>query len=206
MTYLYKPDFKIEGKVHSPGSVQRIDYQWSKGYWERRAELDQIRCDTFRIKWGSTGCVFVNSAPTYAFNAKRYPQAAAHAWLIQTKLPNQAGSYTQEKPLYYMGDEAQNKRSRDRICPTGWAAANGDASALDDARDELNCDEFAFASTYNRGGMKNAEGGMNEAVPTDSTTGIPNGSACVQTFAKKQGTKVHLYNIDNGVVPTLHEV
>ncbi|MFH9735741.1 hypothetical protein [Streptomyces sp. NPDC017260] len=48
---------------------------------------------------------------------------------------------------YYKGDEAQNNRSRNRICPTGWAANNGDASALADAADTLNCDEFAFASS-----------------------------------------------------------
>lgn len=44
-----------------------------------------------------------------------------------------------------MGDSAQNTRSRGRLCPTGWAAQNGDASALVDAADTLNCDEFAFA-------------------------------------------------------------
>ncbi|WP_328665522.1 hypothetical protein OG905_00910 [Streptomyces sp. NBC_00322] len=206
MTYRYKPDVKIEGTVHSPGIEQKVDYQWSKGYWQDTRDLDQIRCDTFKTKWGSTGCVFVNSAPTYVFNAKRYPQAAAHAWLIQTVLPNHAGSEAQDKPLYYMGDSAQNTRNRDRICPDRWAAENGDASALDDATDKLNCDEFAFASSYNSGGMKKSEGGLNEAVPTGSTTGIPNGSACVQSFAKKHGTKVHLYNIDNGKVPTFNEV
>ncbi|MFB7191408.1 hypothetical protein ACFC0C_40430 [Streptomyces sp. NPDC056178] len=61
-------------------------------------------------------------------------------------------------PLYYMGDESQNTRSRARICPTGWAKDNGDASALVDVSDELNCDEFAFASSYNSGGMSAAEG------------------------------------------------
>ncbi|MGH4036072.1 hypothetical protein ACQB60_45070 [Actinomycetota bacterium Odt1-20B] len=58
--------------------------------------------------------------------------------------------------------------------------------------------------------MKKSEGGLNEAVPTGSTTGTPNGKACVQTFAKKYGTKIHLYNIDFGgevdQVPTLGEV
>lgn len=39
---------------------------------------------------GSTtaGCVFVNHAPTYSFNAKAFPQAAAHAWLIQNSTPS----------------------------------------------------------------------------------------------------------------------
>ncbi|CAM5565368.1 hypothetical protein GCM10010256_73280 [Streptomyces coeruleorubidus] len=60
-----------------------------------------------------------------------------------------------------MGGSAQNTRSRNRVCSTGWAAANGDASALVDAADALNCDEFAFASSYNSGGMSSAEGGLN---------------------------------------------
>jgi hypothetical protein len=58
-----------------------------------------------------------------------------------------------QKPLYYMGDSAQNSRRRNRICPTGWAAANGDAYALVDAADALNCDKFAFVSSYNSGSM-----------------------------------------------------
>ncbi|GDY68764.1 hypothetical protein SAV14893_081570 [Streptomyces avermitilis] len=58
-------------------------------------------------------------------------------------MPNHSGSKSAQKPLYYMGDSAQNSRSRNRICSTGWAAENGDASALVDAADTLNCDEFA---------------------------------------------------------------
>ncbi|GAA3112510.1 hypothetical protein ACFQ0X_43305 [Streptomyces rectiviolaceus] len=54
--------------------------------------------------------------------------------------------------------------------------------------------------------MKKSEGGLNEAIPSGSTTGTPNGDACVQSFAKKHGTKVHLYNVDNGKVPTFSEV
>ncbi|WP_405889199.1 hypothetical protein OG427_00155 [Streptomyces sp. NBC_00133] len=184
---------------------QKVDYQWSKGYWKDNPDLDQIRCDTLTTHT-ATGCVFVNSAPTYVFNAKKHPQAAAHAWLIQTMLPNHAGSESYGKPLYYMGNSDQNTTNRGRICPKRWAAASGDASALDDANDALNCDEFAFASSYNSGGMKKSEGGLNEAVPTGSTTGDPDGSACVQSFAKKHETKIHLYNIDNGKVPTFNEV
>ncbi|MER5465460.1 hypothetical protein ABT010_33185 [Streptomyces sp. NPDC002668] len=190
MKYWYKPDVKIEGQVHSPGMGQKVDYQWSKGYWQDTPDLDQIRCDTLTTHT-ATGCVFVNSAPTYVVNAKKHPQAAAHAWLIQTMLPNHAGAESYSKPLYYMGNSDQNTTNRGRICPKAWAAANGDASALDDANDALNCDEFTFAPSYNSGGMKKSEGGLNEAVPTGSTTGTPDGSACVQSFAKKHGTTHH---------------
>jgi hypothetical protein len=102
-----------------------------------------------------------------------------------------------------MGDSAQNSRSRNRICPTGWAAANGDASALVDAADTLNCDEFAFASSYNSGGMSSAEGGLNPALNPGSTT--PTGAACIGTYAKKSGTAVHLFSL-NGTDPTFKEV
>ncbi|MFG2628180.1 hypothetical protein [Streptomyces sp. NPDC048473] len=102
-----------------------------------------------------------------------------------------------------MGDEAQNKRSRGRICPTGWVADNGDPSALVGAADMLNCDEFAFASSYNSGGMSTAEGGISPALLPGGTT--PTGDACIGTYAKKLGTAVHLFSI-NGTDPTFKEV
>ncbi|MET8450232.1 hypothetical protein [Streptomyces sp. NPDC005209] len=203
--YLYKPDVKIDANIlPSDGRIRPFmtGYQWSKGYDAATADLDQIRCDTTTAGPG-TGCIFVNSAPTYAFNAKAFPQAAAHAWLIQTYTPKHPGSLSALKPLYYMGDKAQNTRSRGRMCPTGWAKENGDASALVDAADELNCDEFAFASTYNSGGMSTAEGGLNPAVKDGSTT--PTGDACIGTYAKKYGSAVHLFSI-NGTDPTFKEV
>ncbi|MFF4013754.1 hypothetical protein [Streptomyces sp. NPDC001843] len=203
--YLYKPDVKIDADIlPSDGKIRpfQTGYQWSKGYSASTADLDQIRCDTTNAGPG-TGCVFVNSAPTYAFNAKAFPQAAAHAWLIQTYTPKHPGSLSALKPLYYMGDEAQNSRSRNRICPTGWAKENGDASALVDAADALNCDEFAFASSYNSGGMSTAEGGLNPALLPGGTT--PTGAACIGTYAKKLGSAVHLFSL-NGTDPTFKEV
>jgi hypothetical protein len=53
--------------------------------------------------------------------------------------------------------------------------------------------------------MASGEGGLNPAVPDDSTTGTPNGSACVQTYATKVNGTMHLYNL-NGTVPTWTEV
>ncbi|MEU9015644.1 hypothetical protein AB0D12_39415 [Streptomyces sp. NPDC048479] len=190
MKYWFKPDVKIEGQVHSPGMVQKVDYQWSKGYWQDTPDLDQIRCDTLTTHT-ATGSVFVNSAPTYVFNAKKHPQAAAHAWLIQTMLPNHAGAESYGKPLYYMGNSDQNATNRGRICPKGWAAANSDAGALDDANDALNCDEFAFASSYNSGGMKKSEGSLNEAVPTGTTTGDPDGEG-LRAVLRQEARDEHL--------------
>lgn len=112
--------------------------------------------------------MFGNSAPTHALNAKAYPQAAAHAWTIRTRPPTRVLS-PRASPLYYTGDQSQNTRSRARICPTGRAKDNGDASALVDVSDELNCDECAFTSSYNSGGMSAAESGLNPATVAGST-------------------------------------
>ncbi|MFC5654277.1 hypothetical protein [Streptomyces nogalater] len=207
--YLYKPDIQIDANILPADGKFRpfvTGYQWSLDYDGGTEDLDRIRCDTPAAGASDgvvPGCVFVNHAPVYTFNAKAFPQAAAHAWLIQKATPKHPGSMADQKPLYYMGDEAQNARSRNRICPTGWAADNGDASALVDAADTLNCDEFAFASSYNSGGMSATEGGLNPAIPAGKTT--PNGDACIGTYAKKHGSMVHLFSL-NGTDPTFSEV
>ncbi|MGW8437808.1 hypothetical protein ACWGKS_21895 [Nocardiopsis sp. NPDC055879] len=206
--YIFQPDVTIGMSVTGPDGflVPSLNtFPWSEEDRHQAEELDHIRCDTKGSGSSVNGCVFLNAAPTYPFNAANYPQAAAHAWLIQSMSPNQPGSRAAENPLYYMGDKDQNSRNRSRICgEPGWAADNGHASALDDAEDQLNCDEFSFASSYNSGGMAESEGGLNEAVPADSTTGTPNGRACIQTFAKEHEGRVHLYNID-GLFPEFTE-
>lgn len=204
--YLLQPDFTLGLNVQDSAGrwyPSLNTFTWSDESWHQADELSHVRCDT-KVD-SSSGCVFLNAAPTLPFNSANYPQAAAHAWLVQTMAPNQPGSRSAGKPLYYMSDESQNSTNRRRICPTGWAAGNGHSSALDDANDQLNCDEFAFASSYNSGGMSESEGGLNEAVPDGSTTGTPNGSACIQTFAKEYEGRVHLYNID-GAIPDFTEV
>ena len=202
--YLFQPDVTLGMSVQDSVPILS-EYVWSLDPWLQAEDLDQVRCDTKGSGSKTSGCVFLNAAPTYPFNSASYPQAAAHAWLIQTMTPHQPGSQSADKPMYYMGDDRQQTRNRGRICKSGWAADNGDASALDDDLDTLNCDEFAFASSYNSGGMAASEGGLNEAVPEGSTRGTPNGSACIQTFAKEHEDEIHLYNID-GMIPDFTEV
>ncbi|MFE1839758.1 golvesin C-terminal-like domain-containing protein [Streptomyces sviceus] len=205
-TYFFHPDVKIDGDEYpSDGSIQyqTTGYQWSAST-SRATDLDTVRCDTVVTVGG--GCVFSNYAPTYTFNGAKYPQAAAHAWLIQTFSPKHPGSKATGQPLYYLSDTSQRDKNRGRMCPTGWAADNGDLSALDGADDSiLNCDEFAFGASYNSGGMNSSEGGLNPAIPDDSTTGVPNGRACIETYATKVNGTMHLYNL-NGTVPTWTEV
>jgi hypothetical protein len=198
-TYDFDTDFRIDslligGNVPAPGL--QTGYQWGM---DEPSDLQQIRCDT-KAQFSASGCVFVNVAPVYTFNAAKYPQAAAHAWLLQEKLPNTMGVRTRQTPLYYLpgGTRADGTNNRDVICDEkDWANKYGDASAMDGATDKPNCDEFAFNSTYNSGGMPKAEGGLNP---------VSSGKECVQTFTKKAGDgAVHLYNID-GKVPTWKEV
>lgn len=206
--YLLKPDVTI-GMTVENSDGEGAEYTWSDEPWPQTVGLEYVRCDTKghnRQHWEDAGCVFLNSPPTYSFNSENYPQAAAHAWLIQNMTPNRPGNRyggTAGKPMYFMGDENQRDRSRRRICPSGWAVNNGDESALDESDPGLNCDEFAFASTYNSGGMSQAEGGLNEAVPPGGRA--PNGRACIQTFAKEHEGDIHLYNID-GMIPDFAEV
>ncbi|WP_189959348.1 hypothetical protein [Streptomyces violascens] len=198
--YDLRTDFMIKGILiagNTPGPTLMTDFRWAMS---DPSDLEEIRCDTKGTGATVSGCVFKNVAPSYTFNAAKFPQAAAHAWLLQEKLPNTMGVKTRDTPLYYLpgGKRADGKNNRDVICDVAsWASTYGDASAMDGAGDKPNCDEFAFNATYNSGGMPKAEGGLNE---------VSSGSQCVQTFTKKASDgAVHLYNID-GQAPTWREV
>lgn len=171
----------------------------------------QIRCDT--IASTKPGCVFHKYIPTWVMNFKKYPAAVAHGWLIQSKLPNHPGSESAGKPMKYLPQASKNahnhdpQRNRDVICPKGsdgksWASVYGnpDATLLPEIKptDTPSCDEFAYASTYNSGGMPASIGGLNE---------VTSGDACVQTYATrvKQG-EWHLYDDIREAAPTWKEV
>jgi hypothetical protein len=61
--------------------------------------------------------------------------------------------------------------NRKVICPDGWAAKSGHPAATTvtdiSASDTLSCDEFAFASTYNSGGMPADMEGTNPVTSGD---------------------------------------
>ncbi|MCD9195189.1 hypothetical protein [Streptomyces albireticuli] len=198
--YDLRADFMIKGILiagNTPGPVFMTDFRRAMS---DPSDQEEIRCDTKGTASALSGCEFKNVAPGYTFNAAKYPQAAAHTWLLQEKLPNTMGVKTRDTPLYYLpgGTRADGKKNRDAICDVAsWAKGNGDLSAMDGAGDKPNCDEFAFNTTYNSGGMPKSEGGLNE---------VSSGSQCVQTFTKKADDRaVHLYDID-GHAPTWREV
>ncbi|MFD7017380.1 Tat pathway signal protein [Streptomyces sp. NPDC059928] len=170
----------------------------------------EIRCDT--IVKSTPGCVFDQYKPTYVMNSKKFPAAAAHAWLVQEKLPGHFGSKKYGTPLTYLGSDVMSKAdptvkqsdaNRDVICPKSFKK-NPDVSLspeLDEGgnpyKDTGSCDEFAFASSYNSAGMPAADGGFNA---------VSSGDECLQTFAQKgsDGTW-HLYNDPRFPLPTWNE-
>ncbi|GGN94550.1 hypothetical protein GCM10011579_094160 [Streptomyces albiflavescens] len=171
-----------------------------------QADGAQIRCD--KISSATPGCTFYKYIPTWVMNFAKTPPAVAHAWLIQAKLPNHPGSKAANKPLFFLPAEDKNAHNRDPddnrkvICPDGWAATYGnpDATTVPEisSTDKASCDEFAYASTYNSGGMPSRIGGMNE---------VDTGNDCVQTYATrvKQG-EWHLYDDIRVPAPTWAEV
>jgi hypothetical protein len=171
-----------------------------------QADGAQIRCD--KISSTTPGCTFHKYIPTWVMNFAKTPPAVAHAWLIQAKLPSHPGSKAAKKPLFYLPAAAKNAHNRDPddnrkvICPDGWAGTYGnpDATTVPEisSGDRPSCDEFAYASTYNSGGMPAAMGGMNE---------VDTGNDCVQTYATrvKQG-EWRLYDDVRTTAPTWKEV
>ncbi|MEV0982602.1 hypothetical protein [Streptomyces sp. NPDC049915] len=164
------------------------------------------RCD---MVYSPAGCVLRDYMPGYVFNTAKTPAAAAHAWLIQSKIRKGA-------PLNYLPDRRgdtgahgeRNTYGRDPdanrkvICPDGWAAAKGhpDTTPVTDisATDKASCDEFTFAASYNSGGMpKDMEG----------TNPVTSGDQCVQSYATKlaDGTW-KLYDDERKAGPTWKEV
>ncbi|WP_275466774.1 hypothetical protein [Streptomyces noursei] len=114
-------------------------------------------------------------------NFAKTPAAVAHAWLIQSKLPNHPGSRAAGKPIKFLPASVRDSDlNRKVICPDGWAKSYGNPDATPiDTSDTLSCDEFAYASSCNSGGMPASLDGMNE---------VDTGNDCVQTYASRIAT------------------
>ncbi|TYC15830.1 hypothetical protein [Actinomadura syzygii] len=163
-----------------------------------------IRCDT--LSKPQPGCVFPGYTPTWTFNTKKFPVAAAHAWLIKSKLPNHPGSREHGKPMFFLPkpkpDDTTGRDPDDNrkvICPSGWARKNGhpETTPVKDG-DVPSCDEFAFAASYNSGGMPTSDGGLNQ---------VSSGDQCLQTYGTRIGADDwHLYDDERKPAPTFTEV
>jgi hypothetical protein len=183
-------------EVEPPPGLNGRKGEWRDDYASWQSPQLLVTCDKV-ASYGTPGCVLPQYAPTYRFNTAAYPEAAAHAWLIQNKSKVKGLGQSWDAPLQYLPPEARNKQaydpqtSRDAMCTryrgpksasTGWVPRKTflphPKTALHHVGphlDEVNCDEFPFASTYQSAGMKQVDGGKNEA---------PNGGAdCMQTVS-----------------------
>ncbi|MGW2860127.1 golvesin C-terminal-like domain-containing protein [Streptomyces sp. NPDC001205] len=163
-----------------------------------------FQCDNFAIN-NTVGCSFGAYVPTYQFNSKKYPAAAAHAWLVQNVLPSHLGSKT--NPMHFLPNK-KNKWGRDTddnrkvICPDNWPR-HPDVDTLmapelttSTNPDSRSCDEFAFAGTYESGGMPRAMNGRNE---------VESGGQCLQTVARRVGGVPMLQEDERSALPTFQE-
>ncbi|MGW2771994.1 hypothetical protein ACWC4C_05460 [Streptomyces olivaceoviridis] len=176
-----------------------------------------IRCDKV---YTSSGCVIPSDSPGYSMNSKKFPAAAAHAWLIQNRLAPEFFGQTPVTPLQYMPNKTRNAAgasgagrsetaNRYRVCY--GAAANKMVYRTDTAlhpelsgsnKDSRSCDEYSFNATYQSAGMPTTEGGKNPRPVSDALQG----RECVQTYEKKlpDGT-YRLYDDERYAAPTWDE-
>lgn len=175
------------------------------------------RCDKVAFTNKVPGCVFPGYVPGFALNSKKFPAAAAHAWLIQNKL---AGNYGRDplRPLMYLPKATRNSagathtgysesKNRYRICyginAMVYHPQTGLVPELSSRNsDKKSCDEYPFNATYQSAGMPTAEGGLNSNPVSDTGRG----AECVQTYAPKlsDGTW-KLYDDERYAAPTWDE-
>ncbi|MFE5021615.1 DNRLRE domain-containing protein [Streptomyces sp. NPDC056690] len=153
------------------------------------------RCDTVRLP---AGCVITEYSPGYALNVKKFPAAAAHAWLIQNKIEGYFYGRDAIHPLTYLPSVTRNsaganqlgwKEGKNRYVICRGTTANRMVHPQDTGlvpelssknSDTKSCDEYPFNATYESAGMPKVEGGLNI-----KPVGAGQGSECIQTYAPK---------------------
>ncbi|WP_327379490.1 golvesin C-terminal-like domain-containing protein [Streptomyces sp. NBC_01212] len=149
-----------------------------------KSELD-VRCD--RDVKATPGCVFSSYRPTYVMNEKKFPAAAAHAWLIQNKLPGHYG-LRGNNPLTFLTEDVLVpdpptstksivSHNRDVICPKAWERSKlATMSPELGTGDVPSCDEFPFAASWQSAATKKDWGGQNLKE-------VSSGEECLNTIA-----------------------
>ncbi|MFF9691415.1 hypothetical protein [Streptomyces sp. NPDC014623] len=149
-----------------------------------KSELD-VRCD--RDVKATPGCVFSSYRPTYVMNEKKFPAAAAHAWLIQNKLPGHYG-LRGNNPLTFLTEDVLVpdpptstksivSHNRDVICPKAWERSKlATMSPELGTGDVPSCDEFPFAASWQSAAIKKDWGGQNMKE-------VSSGEECLNTIA-----------------------
>ncbi|MEU4931025.1 Tat pathway signal protein [Streptomyces yokosukanensis] len=144
-------------------------------------DLD-VRCDDITKGATSAGCVFPAYTPTYTVNTDRYPAAGAYYWLMKEKNSHHYGSKEHNAPLHYLANGQTNNRAL--VCPDSWVGRTETPTA--------SCDEYAFATTYESGGMPNS--------------GITSGEQCAQFYATPlNATTWTIHDDDNYALPSWSE-
>ena len=144
-------------------------------------DLD-VRCDDMTKGAANAGCVFSAYTPTFTVNTDRYPAAGAYYWLMKEKNSNHFGSRPHNTPLHYLTDGQVDNRNV--VCPDSWEGRTETPDA--------SCDEYAFATTNESGG-----------VPTN---GVTSGDQCAQYYATPlNDTTWTLRYDDNYPLPTWSE-
>lgn len=162
-----------------------------------------VRCDKV-ASYGAPGCILSQYIPTFKFNTAKYPAAAAHAWVVQNRSASKGLGVILTKPLLYHPPPARaasgwdTDTSRDVMCAKyggkrvggyvpkktfvkhPWTFLHPELTS--NGKDEVNCDEFPFAATYQSAGLPSSHGGLMPA-------GRDGGGECLQTVAAK---------VDNG--------
>ncbi|WP_369206476.1 hypothetical protein [Streptomyces sp. PU-14G] len=133
------------------------------------------RCDDLKNRM-TPGCVLQGFDPTYTVDTNKVPAAGAYYWLMQQNMPGRPGSG--DEPMHYLGKDTPVRNSqgepwsrddsRQKVCGTYIKPTTGIG--------EVDCDEFAMASTHESGGFP---GSPNQ---------VSNGDECAQLFADKMGT------------------
>ncbi|MER6080928.1 Tat pathway signal protein [Streptomyces sp. NPDC001833] len=144
-------------------------------------DLD-VRCDDMTKGAANAGCVFPAYTPTFTVNTDRYPAAGAYYWLMKEKNSNHFGSRAHNTPLHYLTDGQSD--NREVVCPDSWQGRTETPDA--------SCDEYAFATTNESGG-----------VPAN---GVTSGDQCAQYYATPlNDTTWTLYYDDNYPLPNWSE-
>ncbi|MFB6784336.1 hypothetical protein ACFCX0_45475 [Streptomyces sp. NPDC056352] len=176
-----------------------------------------IRCDKV---YRSGGCVVPSYSPGYSMNSRKFPAAAAHAWLIQNRLAPELFGQTPVTPLHYLPGKSRNaagatvtgrSETANRYRTCYGAAANKMVTRKDTAqhpelsssnKDSRSCDEYSFNATYESAGMPTSKGGLNPKPVSDALQE----RECVQTYEKQLADSTYqLYDDERYTAPTWDE-
>lgn len=166
-----------------------------------------LRCDNALPDNLTTGCVFDKYAPTWTMEPNRYPQIAAHikdaATIMRIGLPST------ERPLHRT-DQAQKKVNRSNACnPVKTISNTFSEEYAAKYPDQLSCDEYPFASTYEGGRGTLANGRLGTPYLNPYRAKVPqlrdNSLTSIAQLNNAQnslhGSALNVFYVNNRVLP-----